>query len=188
MKFVLVNGRAPIRSPSAHCAVSRSERVTCEASAPVALTAITRAISATVGSQRQHTSNARASHDHRPGHERTCPSRAARSATLRPLQRAIRDSDAPLVGQEVLQAQVQRRPHPQHHARHSENPWVARFARGHLAQQVGYSDNPTRPLMDREQHPPTVGPTRGCRLNHGLLSGVAGPLEIPATINLRNRV
>jgi hypothetical protein len=40
-------------------------------------------------------------HEHRPGHERTCPSCAARSATLRSLQRAIRDGDAPLVEQEA---------------------------------------------------------------------------------------
>ena len=39
---------------------------------------------------------------------RVCPSCAAGSPTLRSLRRAIRPGDAPLVGQQVLQAQVQR--------------------------------------------------------------------------------
>ena len=70
-----------------------------------------------------------------------CSSCAAGSPTLRSLRRAIRPGDAPLVGQQVLQAQVQRGPHPRDHARPSDNPSVVRFARAHLARQAGYSDD-----------------------------------------------
>jgi hypothetical protein len=109
MKFVLVNGRYRVQSLSAHCAASPSAKATCESLPLVSPTAITTATPVTAKSRSQSSKNVRGHHDNNSEYYGPCERRRADASSLRSLRRSIRDGDPPLVGQQVLQAQVQLR-------------------------------------------------------------------------------
>jgi hypothetical protein len=124
----------PVQRLGARCAASRSAKAICGSSPRVSPTAVTSATSVTASSPCQHSQNGRGHHDDDPGWEWCCEDRAAVPPGLRSLRWAVRDGDAPLVGQQVLQAQVQRRLPSRNHAGSNDSSPLVRVAGPGLAE------------------------------------------------------
>jgi hypothetical protein len=126
----------PVQRLGARCAASRSAKAICGSSPRVSPTAVTSATSVTASSPCQRSQNGRGHHDDDPGWEWCCGDRAAVAPGLRSLRWAVRDGDAPLVGQQVLQAQVQRRLPSRNRAGSDDGPSLVRVAGPGLAKTI----------------------------------------------------
>jgi hypothetical protein len=126
----------PVQRLGARCAASRSAKAMCGSSPRVSPTAVTSATSVTASSPCQHSQNGRGHHDDDPGWEWCRGDRAAVAPGLRSLRRAVRDGDAPLVGQQVLQAQVQRRLPSRNRAGSDHSPSLVRVTGSGLANSI----------------------------------------------------
>ena len=126
----------PVQRLGAGCAASRSVKAICASSPRVSPTAVTSATSVTASSPCQHSQNGRGHHDDDPGWERCCEGRDAVAPGLRSLRWAVRDGDAPVVGQQVLQAQVQRRLPSRNRAGSHHSSSLVRVAGPDLAKSI----------------------------------------------------